>query len=260
MQHSFDIIIAEKFGVNVAIFLNNIAFWVKKNQANNKHFYEGRHWTYNSQEALTQLFPYWSRQNIRTILKDCLSQGLLLRGNFNETGYDRTTWYALTDLGLSLFSCFNNTQQSIGEIQPIDLVKPTESLVESNQPIPDSKPDIKPNRESPKPKPRQNRAALSESFVFNDEVKQLAEEVGQRVGLTGTQLREKFILICRESGKTSADWNASAKKFLLSERVVLKQPVNVSEKAITPGGAAYKFFEDAAHPSNHLLSRRNISH
>ena len=103
MQHLFDIGIASKFGVNVAIFLNNIAFWIAKNKANNRHYQDGRYWTYNSQESFQQLFPYWSRQNIRTVIKSAKDQGLIIDDNFNKSSYDKTKWYALTDLGLSLF-------------------------------------------------------------------------------------------------------------------------------------------------------------
>lgn len=104
MHHTFDIEIAKEYGVNPAIFLNNIAHWIKKNQANEKHFYEGRYWTYNSSEAFSELFPYWSTDQIDRLIKKCVSIGLLLISNFNETTYDRTRWYGLTDFALSLFN------------------------------------------------------------------------------------------------------------------------------------------------------------
>jgi hypothetical protein len=162
MQHAFDISIAEKFGVNVAIFLNNLAFWIAKNKSNNKHFYEGRYWTYNSQDALTKLFTYWSRQNIRTMLKACQDHHLIMTSNFNPIGYDRTTWYAFTNLGLSLFPNLNFDQNAIGENQPIDCVKPTESLVRTNQPIPDINTDNKTQIK--------NYCASDESRSKNDQV------------------------------------------------------------------------------------------
>jgi hypothetical protein len=103
MQHHFDIEIANKYGVNVAIFLNNLAFWIHKNIANKKHEYDGSYWTYNSVEAYTLLFPYWTYKQLRKIIKDCVENGLILEGNYNKSPYDRTKWYALSDLGLSLF-------------------------------------------------------------------------------------------------------------------------------------------------------------
>jgi len=134
MHHSFDIQIAQKFGVDIAIFLNHIAFWVDKNAANERHYHDGTYWSYNSQKALEHIFPYWSRQNLRTVIKNCMANGLLITGNYNETKYDRTTWYALTELGLSLFP-------TLGWNQPIEKLEPTSSLVRTNQPIPDTLPD-----------------------------------------------------------------------------------------------------------------------
>lgn len=140
-QHYFNIEIATKHGVNEAIFLNNIAFWIQKNVANNKHFYDNYHWTYNSQAAFIKLFPYWSRQNLRTIISSCEKQGLIKIGIYNEKKYDKTTWYAFTDKGLNLFP----TLKSLGCNQPMDLLEPTKALVRINQPIPDNKPDNKPD-------------------------------------------------------------------------------------------------------------------
>lgn len=142
MHHSFDIFIAEKYGVNVAIFLNNVAFWVKKNQANNKHFYDGRYWTYNSSDALSSLFPYWSSDQIDRLIKKCTSLGLLVIDNFNETTYDRTRWYGLTDKSLELFN------MTIPQKRGMDTAKTNIPFREIAEPIPYIKPDIKPDNKS----------------------------------------------------------------------------------------------------------------
>ena len=44
MTHVFDVEVAEKYGVNSAILLNALVFWVKKNKANKKHFHDGLTW------------------------------------------------------------------------------------------------------------------------------------------------------------------------------------------------------------------------
>lgn len=46
MKHIFDVEIAKKYGINVAVILENMSYWIKKNEANDKHFYEGKYWTY----------------------------------------------------------------------------------------------------------------------------------------------------------------------------------------------------------------------
>jgi hypothetical protein len=166
MHHSFDTEIAVKHGVNVAIFLNNLAFWVQKNAANKKHLKEDRIWSYNSQDALLDQFPYWSRQNIRTIISYCVKNNLIIVGNFNETAYDRTGWYTFTNEGFNLFpdvkSLVNQRINAIGWNQPMEMLESTNGLVGTNQPIPDNKPYYKTynksscaKRVSEEPKPDQ---------------------------------------------------------------------------------------------------------
>lgn len=94
MVYQFDTDIAATFGVEEAIMIYNFAFWIRKNEANGRHFYDGRYWTYNSVEALTQLFPFWSARQIRRILKSLEDKGVIVTGNYNQSAYDRTTWYA----------------------------------------------------------------------------------------------------------------------------------------------------------------------
>ena len=39
----------------------NLAYWIRHNEANGLHYHDGRTWTFNSVEAFTKLFPFWSR-------------------------------------------------------------------------------------------------------------------------------------------------------------------------------------------------------
>ena len=102
MVHFFDVAIAKEYGVNAAILLQNIQYWVAHNKANEKCFYEGRYWTYNSVKAFKELFPYLSEYQIGGALNKLLDDGILVKGNFNKSGMDRTSWYSLTDKGQML--------------------------------------------------------------------------------------------------------------------------------------------------------------
>lgn len=104
MNHTFNIEVAQKYGVDESIMLENIAFWVNKNKANKKHFYDNEYWTYNSTRAFTELFPYWTEKQIQRILKSLENQGLLKTGNYNKVAYDRTKWYGLTEKSKSIYS------------------------------------------------------------------------------------------------------------------------------------------------------------
>ena len=165
MNHGFDISIASKFDVNTAIFLQNIAFWIQKNIANKKNFYQGRYWTYNSIAAYKILFPYWTVSQIRTVITNCIKFGLIIEGDQNKANYDKTKWYALTDAGLKLFDLNMNEKENIPEpaepnkiknktnnIVPIceksqmDLSNLANRFAKNRKPIPDTNTNKKPNK------------------------------------------------------------------------------------------------------------------
>lgn len=130
VNHSFDVFIAEKYGINSAIIFNHLFFWIAKNEANSKNFHEGRYWTYNSREAFAKLFPYMTTRQISYALDKLIKSGLVVTGNYNESPYDRTLWYAITDFGYSILqNC---------KMDKTSLSNGNNGIVESNT-------DIKPN-------------------------------------------------------------------------------------------------------------------
>lgn len=129
MQYHFDVEHAQDFGVNEAIILNNLIFWLIKNNANDSNQYDGHTWTYNSLDAFAILFPFWNRDKIYRILKSLVKQGVIIKGNYNEKRYDKTAWYALKD-ETPLQIC----KKPIAEVQC--------GHCETATPIPYIKPDI----------------------------------------------------------------------------------------------------------------------
>lgn len=97
MTYQFDTDIAALYGVDESIMIANLQFWIRKNEANGKHYHDGRFWTYNSIDAFTKLFPFWTARQIRRVLKSLEDKGVIVTGNFNTSAYDRTTWYAFGD-------------------------------------------------------------------------------------------------------------------------------------------------------------------
>lgn len=98
MIHSFDIDDAVKYGMTEAVILYNLRFWIEKNKANNKHYHDGRYWTYNSVKAFEELFPYLTYRNIRSAIEKLEKLNVIVTGNYNQSNYDRTRWFALFDL------------------------------------------------------------------------------------------------------------------------------------------------------------------
>lgn len=101
-QHHFDIEHAASYGVDEAIMINAFQYWILHNRANGKNQYDGHTWTYNSIEALAELFPYWTQKQVRRIVDSLKAKGVLITGNYNKKNYDRTTWYAFENESLFL--------------------------------------------------------------------------------------------------------------------------------------------------------------
>ena len=104
MEHQFNTEFAKKYGIEEAIIIHNFYFWLRKNLANEKHLYDGRVWTYNSNNAFVELFPYINKTKIFRVLKNLDEQGIILKGNFNSSVWDKTLWYAFSDNGIDEIS------------------------------------------------------------------------------------------------------------------------------------------------------------
>lgn len=97
MTYQFDVSVAKKIGVEEAIILHNIGFWIAKNKANKQGFHEGRYWTYNTAAAFAEQFPFWTEKQIRRILDSLTATEVLVVGSFNKSPMDRTKWFSLSD-------------------------------------------------------------------------------------------------------------------------------------------------------------------
>lgn len=146
MNYSFDINIAKEYGVNEAIMIQNFLFWIIKNKANGKNQFDGHTWTFNSVNAYSQLFPFWSAKQVRTILLSLIEKEVLIKGNYNKKGYDRTTWYAFKSENKFL-SLYQNGKSILPNGQ-MDVPERKNEFAQMGQPIPDINKD---NKQDKKP-------------------------------------------------------------------------------------------------------------
>ncbi len=138
-DHTFNPVLARDYGTDVAIFLQNIWFWVKRNKAYDKNFFEGRYWTFNSLSAFTEVHIYWSRRQIERIVCTCKKEGLLLAGCFNQDRRDRACWYTLSDKALAyLADDAGKTAECISPNSDMHVTKPGQSFHQTVTPLPDA--------------------------------------------------------------------------------------------------------------------------
>lgn len=109
-SHSFDVGIAKKCGLNAAALYNHLFYWIRHNRIQGKNFIEGKTWTYQTLEEIEKYLPYLSYKQIRTSLDKLVDEGLVLKGKFNKTKMDQSTWYSLTNESLLNSLTSQNTE------------------------------------------------------------------------------------------------------------------------------------------------------
>lgn len=125
--------LATVIGLNEAIILQQIQYWIKKSE----HRFDGKIWIYNSVSQWKKQFPFWSESTIDRTLKSLNKLGLLFIGNYNRDRRDRTKWYSINYSQLdnimknafsqndecNLSNCCNAISQD-DPMQDVNLTKP----------------------------------------------------------------------------------------------------------------------------------------
>lgn len=143
MYHQFDIDVAKEIGIVPAIILNNLYWWIDKNRTNDRHFYDGYYWTYNSRKAFAEQFPYLNEKKIGYAIQKLVYEGYVVTGNYNKSSYDRTLWYAITERGYSILqNCqihfpklSNGSDKNVTPIPDINTDINTNSCTVSNETV-----------------------------------------------------------------------------------------------------------------------------
>jgi len=100
--------LAKEIGLNEAIMLQQIHFWIEKK----KHKKDGRYWVYNTYDEWQEQFPFWSKATIRRSITSLEKKNLIITGNFNKLKIDNTKWYTINYEELERVSrpCAQNEQ------------------------------------------------------------------------------------------------------------------------------------------------------
>jgi len=82
-------------GLNEAIFLQQLHYWLVKNKGKPEMFKGGRYWCFCSLDQWKEQFPFWSRSTLRRTIASLETKEIVITGNFNKRGFDKTLWYSI---------------------------------------------------------------------------------------------------------------------------------------------------------------------
>lgn len=87
--------LATVIGLNEAIVLQQIHYWVIINTKKGQNFHDGYYWTYNTYEDWQENFPFWSTRTVRRIIRKLEDMEVVISGNYNKLKIDNTKWYRI---------------------------------------------------------------------------------------------------------------------------------------------------------------------
>ena len=91
--HAFDEDDARIYGLHAAILLSHIRQEISMNQARKEYSHDEKVWARISVKQLAKFYKFFTEKQVRYILDGLVAAGVLVRGNFNATKFDRTLWY-----------------------------------------------------------------------------------------------------------------------------------------------------------------------
>ena len=90
--------LANEIGLNEAIVLQQINYWIEGNRRSGKNYHNGKYWTYNSIKSWQEKnFKFLSVETVRRVFTKLEKLGFIATGNYNKDPRDKTKWYTIND-------------------------------------------------------------------------------------------------------------------------------------------------------------------
>ena len=94
-DYSFNVDVAKLVGVEGAVIVHSIMFWITKNKHNSTMFKDGRYWTFISKSAMIKSFPFLSAHQINRRVTSLVQSGYVIASS-KYSGDGKTYWYSLS--------------------------------------------------------------------------------------------------------------------------------------------------------------------
>jgi hypothetical protein len=97
MIHSFNTTLAERYGIEEAILIEHLYWWIHKNDCEDveEMIKNNRVWCRTTAKGIAKYIPYMSPQKIRRVILGL--EGKIVIGNFNKQATNHTLWYAFSN-------------------------------------------------------------------------------------------------------------------------------------------------------------------
>ena len=117
--------LAREIGLNEALILQQINYWIEINKKFGNNVCDGRYWTYNSIRAWQEKdFDYMSFDTVKRTFAKLEKAGFLLVGNYNKDPRDKTKWYSINTEKLEELYIEIENKKKNEELQALEKAMP----------------------------------------------------------------------------------------------------------------------------------------
>ena len=96
----FDEKTAVAIGLEEAIILKQIEYWLKVNEKAGANRKDGYYWVYNSISEWHKQFPFWSFSTVKRIFQSLRDKRILVTARYNRMKNDKSLWYRIDYIAL----------------------------------------------------------------------------------------------------------------------------------------------------------------
>lgn len=136
--------LAECIGLNEAIILQQMNYWLKKSDK----YFDGHVWIYNTYKTWNDQFPFFSISTIRRTISNLEKEKIVITGNYNKAGFDKTKWYTIDNDVLTAkinSACVQNEQTECSNWTHGSVQNEHMEVFKMNTPIPETTREYKEN-------------------------------------------------------------------------------------------------------------------
>lgn len=188
--------LAKTIGLNEAIVLQQVHYWITINKKANKNFHEGKYWTYNSlSDWHKKNFDFWSFDTVKRTFSKLVKAKLLITGNFNKDKRDRTLWYTIDYERLETLVNSKSAKCTNAKVQnaPMEKSKMHQPLPENN--ITKITSDNNNNTDAKKlPKKKVHSAKTTTNVVVDQQVEKIAKKLKPQIEQTVGKITLKRLI------------------------------------------------------------------
>jgi len=211
-SHAFDPDLAKELGVEKAIIIWHLQFWIRFNRNRGKNIRDGKCWTYQAMADMQAYMPYFTYDSIRYHLEGLKDAGIIIVANYNRAKFDKTLWYAFADEKAFAVD-EENSKKSYERGKPHSSGENPTRDGENPRPIPDTK------EEDTKKGAASKDASLSRRNSVTSEDREVAEYLFKK-------LKEKFPTISNPNLEEWAKHASSLRRINGRDPKLIKQVID----------------------------------